>query len=265
MNKILYFIEKHKFGIVVALILHLLVFLYLQMKTYDERVPFEAWSFQGKNIEAPDDIEIAPDQIESFDEAQLDPEFFKEITSHVTNMNDDREKSTNKNEFYSSYKGNAEQNVRDFEKSVIANLQGNHTSDEGSASNTDMNEGNPKEKQDNSTKSTNQAGSEKAYAGETMVSYELSKRFPLNNNDWHIRNPGYTCGNLNGKVVVRVRVGNSGDVVYAKAIPELSKNPTDCMIKQAEKYALKSRFNFDGSADKQQEGIITYQFVYRKP
>lgn len=265
MNKILYFIEKHKFGIVVALILHLLVFLYLQMKTYDERVPFDAWSFQGKNIEAPDDIEIAPDQIESFDEAQLDPEFFKEITSHVTNMNDDREKSTNQNEKYSSYKGNAEQNVRDFEKSVIANLQGQRKESETSESNTDIDEGNIKDKTDNSTNANNQAGSEKGYTGETTVGYNLENRFPLNNNDWHIRDPGYTCGNVNGKVVVRIRVGNSGDVVYAKVIPELSVNPTYCMIKQAEKYALLSRFNFDGSASKQQEGTITYQFVYRRP
>ena len=265
MNSFLYFIEKNKYGIVIALVLHLMVFLYLQMKTYEERVAHEPWSFRGKNIEAPDDIEITPDQIESFDEAQLDPEFFKEITSHVTNMNDDREKSTNKNENYTSYKGNAEQNVREFEKSVIANLQGKRKENESSESATDVDEGNTKDKTDNSNTPNNQSGSEKAYAGETMVSYDLSKRFPLNNNDWHVRNPGYTCGNVDGKVVVRIRVGNSGDVVYAKAIPELSINPTDCMIKQAEKYALLSRFNFDGSANKQQEGTITYQFVYRKP
>ena len=265
MNNILYFIEKHKYGIVIALILHVIAFLYLQINTYEERVPFEAWSFQGKNIEAPDDIEITPDQIESFDEAQLDPEFFKEITSHVTNMNDDREKSTNKNEFYSSYKGDAEQNVRDFEKSVIANLQGQRKGNESNESSTDLEEGNTNNKTDNSNTANNQAGSEKAYAGETMVSYDLNNRFPLNNNDWHVRNPGYTCGNVNGKVVVRIRVGNSGDVVYAKVIPELSSGSSDCMIKQAEKYAMLSRFNFDGSAGKQQEGTITYQFVYRKP
>ncbi len=263
MNNILYFIEKNKYGIVVALILHLGVFLYLQMKTYEERVPFEAWSFQGKNIEAPDDIEITPDQIESFEEAQLDPEFFREITSHVTNMNDEREKSTSKNEYYSSYKGNAEENIRDFEKSVIASLQGQRVSEEEtSTSDIESQDGNEKHE---TTSTSNQTGSDKAYAGETMVSYDLKNRYPLNNNDWHIRNPGYTCGNINGKVVVKVRVGNSGDVIYAKVIPELSVNPTDCMIRQAEKYALLSRFNFDGNASKQQEGAITYQFVYRKP
>jgi len=263
MNKLLYFIEKHKYGIIVALIMHVMAFLYLQMKTYDERVTFEPWSFQGRNIEAPDDIEITPDQIESFEEAQLDPDFFKEITSHVTNMNDDREKSSNQNEIYSSYKGNAEENIRDFEKSVIANLQGKRKAEEGMASKSDVNEGNTNDQSDKTNASNNQAGSEKAFAGETMVSYDLSKRFPLNNNDWHVRDPGYTCGNVNGKVVVSIRVGNSGDVISAKAIPELSSNSTSCMIKQAEKYALLSRFNFDGSANKQQEGTITYLFVYK--
>lgn len=242
-----------------------MVFLYLQMKTYEERVPFEAWSFRGKNIEAPDDIEISPDQIQSFEEAQLDPEFFKEITSHVSNMNDDREKSTNKDEFYSSYKGNAEQNVRDFERSVIENLQEKRASEDESSNETKLDEGTDDKKDKQNQQTNNQSGSEKAYAGETMVKYELSNRFPLNNNDWHVRNPGYTCGNVNGKIVVRIRVANSGDVIYAKSIPELSVNPTDCMITQAEKYALLSRFNFDGSANKQQEGTITYNFVYRKP
>ena len=260
MNNILYFIEKHKYGIVVALILHLGVFLYLQMKTYEERVPFEAWSFQGKNIEAPDDIEITPDQIESFEEAQLDPEFFREITSHVTNMNDEREKSTSKNEYYSSYKGNAEENIRDFEKSVIASLQGQRVSEEEtSTSDIESQDGNEKHE---TTSTSNKTGSDKAYAGETMVSYDLKNRYPLNNNDWHIRNPGYTCGyNSMGTVQIRIKVNKNGNVIDAQIESASPSGISSCMKSKALEYARKSRFNYKASANSVQTGYISYKFI----
>jgi hypothetical protein len=43
--------------------------------------------------------------------------------------------------------------------------------------------------------------------------------------------------------------------------PSKSKNPTECMIEQAEKYAGMSRFNYSSSASAQQNGYILYQFV----
>lgn len=265
MNKLIYFIEKHKYGIIIALLIHVFIFMYMQFKTYEERVVFETWTFRGKNIEAPDDIEISLDQIETIQEAELFPQLFEEVTSAVkSSAADSREKSHDASQFYSSYQGNAVDNVRSFEQSVIQQLQSQHTaSSAGQSSNMDINDG--KQSANPQAQPTEgNAGTEKAYVGKTMVEYTLTNRHPLNNNDWHVRNPGYTCGNVNGIVTVRIRATQSGDIVYAKYAPELSQNATSCMIQQAEKYALMSRFNYSPNAEKQQEGTITYQFVYRK-
>lgn len=97
-----------------------------------------------------------------------------------------------------------------------------------------------------------------------MVSYKLENRHPHNKNDWHIRNPGYTCNNSNGKVVIAIRVNNNGDVIQAKYVPELSNNANSCMIEQAERYAKMSRFAYSSSAPKAQDGYIYYTFVSRK-
>jgi hypothetical protein len=264
MNKLLYFIEKHKYGILITLFIHVGVFIYMQIKTYEEKVIYEAWGFRGRNIEAPDDIEISLDQIETMMEAKLVPDFYEEVTSHVTSANETRETSSDPQQFHSSYQGNAVQNVRDFERSVIQQLQGQRVESNASdASNLDVQDASPTD--ESAPKSTDgQAGSAKAYEGKTMVKYDLKDRSPLNNNDWHIRNPGYTCGNVNGIITVRIRVAPSGDVISARYVPEMSQDATSCMIQQAEKYALLSRFNFSASAEKQQEGTITYRFVYRR-
>lgn len=263
MNKILDFIEDHKYGIIVALVVHVGLFIYFQLKTYEVAVPYEPWSFQGRNIEAPDDIEITAEQIITDEEQQLFEEN-EEVTSFVKSEHDSREKSFEKDEVYTSYEGDAYSNIKSFESEVIEQLESKRkdkTSD--GETKTDL-ETEKEEIAEQDTKNDQQKGSEKAVAGKTMVSYDLKGRHPLNNNDWHVRNPGYTCGNVNGTVVVRIKVNQNGDVTNAKYIPERSLNANQCMSNQAEKYALMSRFNFDQSKDKTQEGYITYKFIYRK-
>lgn len=259
MQKIIFFIERHKYGLLSALTIHIIVFLYLQMNTYEERIIIDSWSFQGKNIEPPDNIEIAVEQIITPEEALLSPENMKDITSHVKNSNDQREQSADAMNYYSSNQ-DAVQNIKNFEQSVIDQLNENHDKN-GSEESQNMDLVNSDEQSENPTVQ----GSEKGYIGETMVSYDLLNRIPLNNNDYYVRNPGYTCGNVNGRVVVQIKVDNSGDVKYAKVVPTMNVNATSCMISQAEKYAAMSRFNFDGSSPKLQVGTITYNFVYRKP
>jgi hypothetical protein len=263
MNKVLDFIENHKFGIIITMVIHVALFIYFQFETYQEPVTYNDWDFSGRNIEAPDDIEITPDQIETPQESELlQPN--EKVTSFVKDANDTREESMEENINYTSYEKEASESVQDYESRIKEELNmGRNESDKAnSESNTDLvdknKQSNPKEITDNST-----AGSEKKAAGYTMVEYSLSQRNPLNKNDWYIRNPGYTCGNVNGVVTVRIEVAQSGNVVDAKYIPEQSSNADECMIRRAEEYALKSRFNYDGGASKHQEGTITYRFVYR--
>lgn len=263
MNKVLDFIENHKFGIIITLVIHVALFIYFQFETYYEPVKYDTWDFSGRNIEAPDDIEVTPEQIETPQESELFQSNEK-VTSFVKDANDSREESMDENVKYTSYEKDASESVREYESRIKEelNMGKNESDKENSESNTDIQDKNdkadPKENEENST-----AASEKKAGGYTMVEYSLSSRHPLNRNDWYVRNPGYTCGNVNGLVTVNIKVAQSGDVVDAKYVPEQSRNADDCMIRRAEEYALKSRFNYNGGASKYQEGTITYRFVYR--
>jgi hypothetical protein len=94
--------------------------------------------------------------------------------------------------------------------------------------------------------------------GKTMVAFDL-----INRTATRLRNPGYTCGNENGVVVVKIKVTQSGVVESAKYVPTKSQ-ATNCMINKAEQYALNSKFNYSSVAPKLQEGEIIYTFIYKK-
>lgn len=267
MNNFIDFIERHKYGIIVTLFVHIMLFLYLQIKTYQEVVVYDTWSYRYKDKQSPDDIIIDAEDIMINEESLTDDMFENEkITSFVSSEDDKREKEFKEGDRYSSYKGDAYTNVREFEQEVIANLASKRAekqSGEVGASDIDLKGDDGKADKENKSQQA-EAGSEKAVAGKTMVKYELSGRKPFNGNDWHVRNPGYTCGNVNGMVTVQIVVGQSGDVVSVKYLPEKSQGADACMIHQAEKYAKISRFNYDGTAPKTQEGTIQYLFVFRQ-
>src|SRR5690554_6187267 len=226
MDKLLDFIERHKYGIVITLLVHVGLFIYFQVATYKEVILFEPWDFQSVMDEAPDDIEITPDQIQTPQEHQLfNPQ--EEVSSFVKNENDTREERESKNPSTST----------DVDKK-------------------------PKKDPVQNTSSGGEA-SEKAAGGATMVSYSLAGRHPLNYNDWYVRNPGYTCGNVNDVVKVAISVDEGGHVISATVIEGESQNATACMKQRSREYALMSRFNYSNKAPKKQEGVITYRFVYR--
>lgn len=263
MYRLIDFIERHKYGIIITLMVHVVVFLYFQIGTYEEKVIYEAWDFRGRNIEAPDDIQITPDQIETPQEQELfQPQ--EKVTSFVKNENDNRKKSFNREIQYTSSEGDASSIEDEYNESIRQEVFGNKKQEQNESSATDDIETEKDKEEQNEQNNQNQSGgSEEAVSGQTMVSYRLENRHPLNHNDWYVRNPGYTCGNVNGVVKVLIEVAQSGDVVDAKVLDAQSQNATSCMLERAREYALKSRFNYDGSAAKKQQGIITYRFVFR--
>src|SRR5690554_7857447 len=81
---------------------HVGLFIYFQVATYKEVILFEPWDFQSVMDEAPDDIEITPDQIQTPQEQQLfNPQ--EEVSSFVKNENDTREESQSKDIKFTSY------------------------------------------------------------------------------------------------------------------------------------------------------------------
>ena len=104
--------------------------------------------------------------------------------------------------------------------------------------------------------------SENQFSGNVMVEFELSGRNAFKNDNWYVRNPGYTCGkNSNGLVVVQIKVNRNGNVVFAQVNSSLSNGASDCMLKKAVEYAKKSRFNYSSASAQTQSGLIKYRFV----
>ena len=95
-----------------------------------------------------------------------------------------------------------------------------------------------------------------------MVDFSLAGRTAYNNNNWYIRNPGYTCGyGAAGTVVVLINVNSDGKVIKVNFDPSKSTNVSECMREQALKYANMSRFNSANNLDSEQSGYIRYQFA----
>lgn len=262
MHKLIDFIERHKYGIFITLLIHVALFIYFQLATYEEAVLYEAWDFQGKNVEAPDDIQITPDQIQTPQEQELfQPQ--EKVSSFVKNENDKRKKSFDKEIQYTSSQGNPESIEDEFNKAAREEIMGSKQKEQKESTANDDIETEKEKQKEKENKNNGSSGSNEAVGGQTMVSYRLENRHPLNHNDWYVRNPGYTCGDVNGVVKVLIEVAQSGNVVDAKVLEAQSQNTTPCMLERAEEYALKSRFNYDGNASKKQQGIITYRFVFR--
>ena len=106
------------------------------------------------------------------------------------------------------------------------------------------------------------SSSENQFSGEVMVEWELQGRTAYKNDNWHIRNPGYTCGyNSRGTIVVRIKVNKNGNVIDAQIENSSSPNTSSCMKSKALEYARKSRFNYIASASNTQTGYISYKFI----
>jgi outer membrane biosynthesis protein TonB len=254
-NKFFFYIDKFKFGIIAVFAMYIGIFVYLQMKTYTQYFPIQSF-FEEPALEIPkEEVEVKPENIEV-------PSDFKmgELKNVSRDMNDTRERS-NKDWYQNKSTSDVEQSVKDYEKRLYEESGGEAKRkaiqkeiDERKKQNTNKSAITPKDA------NTNTQGGNKAAAGSVMVDWSLSGRTAHQNNNWYVRNPGYTCGyGSSGKVSVQITVNQNGDVIIASATGSSGAN--DCMIQQALKYAKLSRFNYSSSASKTQSGTIIYTFV----
>lgn len=87
------------------------------------------------------------------------------------------------------------------------------------------------------------------------VSYSLKGRSAVS-----LPKPKYES-NVQGKVVIRIRVDRSGRVVHAEFQPKGSSVPGGKLVEQAREAAMKARFNaVSGNAAEEQTGTIEYIF-----
>ena len=96
--------------------------------------------------------------------------------------------------------------------------------------------------------------SENAFTGRSTINYYLENRY----ND-KLPNPIYTCI-TGGKIYVDIEVNQQGNIVDAKYNRRKSNTSDQCLIETALKYARRSKFNSNFSANEIQKGYITYSF-----
>jgi len=254
MNKFFDFIERHKYGVIAAFMVYIAMFMYLQLKSVPDYFEIKAFN-QGARLETPnEEFEINPDNIEV-------PSDFTagNITNTVRDMNDSRNRSK---EDWSATKSDEEydQMMKEQEQKMFSESGGEEKRQAMLQEFKNQEELNKKntQTQNNSTSKH----SENAVEGNVMVEWTLKGRKPHNNDEWHVRNPGYTCGRgSNGRVVVKIKVGRDGRVKSAEIDYASTQNANDCMLRQAKRYAEMSRFNYTSSGGETQEGKIFYTFV----
>lgn len=253
MSRFLEFIEKYKFGILATLFSYILMFMYFQMETYQRTYPIEAWD-EKASLEK-EEIEIKPENI---DQTPVDLKS-GEVKSIAQDANDTRNQAEENWDRNKSSKS-AEQRIKDLEKQFYAESGESEKRDKIKKELADL-----KNNQKSDSKTKNEqivSGGNTAYSGNVMVRWDLSGREPHQGNEWYVRNPGYTCGyGSNGVVTIRIKVNQAGNVSTATYVAEQSNNASSCMVEQARKYALMSRFSYNSQAEKIQEGKIVYTFL----
>lgn len=256
MNKFFYYIDKYKYAIVSVFALYTGIFVYLQLVTYSQYFPIEPFFEKSEVDIIEDELELTPENLEI-----AQSQTGGEVKNTSRDMNDTRQRSE-ENWYTNKSTGDVEKSVKDYEKSLYSETGGEAKraaiQKEMDARKTQNS--NKSSTNSNSKSSTTTQGGNTAAAGSVMVDWSLSGRNAHQNNNWYVRNPGYTCGyGSSGKVSVQIVVNQNGDVVSATATGSASAN--DCMVQQALKYAKLSRFNYSGSAPKTQTGTIVYTFV----
>ncbi|MCB9224053.1 MAG: hypothetical protein H6582_07765 [Crocinitomicaceae bacterium] len=253
MDAFLTYIEKYKFAILGTVVFHVIFFFYFNFKTIER--PFK---FPDPSVEVSvplEDIEFDPEIMEKL-ELTKNNQTSEEVYNVASDANDKRNKSY-ENFSTQELDEQVENEAKNLEQQFFNEWAATHDGGDGSNGSTaDIDLNNDKKKPLNTVdKSTINSGGSNSFAGEVMVSFDLTSRKAHS-----LPKPGYTC-NSAGTVVIDVKVDKSGEVKSATYNGTLSTSADECMIEKAIRYAKKSRFNLSSSAPAMQSGTITYKFV----
>ena len=261
MNNFFYLLDKYKYPILDVLITFFGSLFYLLFNSYEKSWEVEGWNFKNEvKVEiAKDELEIKPEDIEIMSNSAQ-----KDIKSITRDLNDNRQKTLKEDWTQSKPMSSKEieKSVKELEKKFFKEA-GGEGKRQKILEEKIQTEQKIKQKQQDSKGGNDQqskTGGDKVFGGNVMVDWVLSGRDPHQNNNYYVRNPGYTCGEgSSGFVLIKIKVDQGGNVVSANVTS--SSNANGCMLEQAKKYALMSRFNYSKSAPANQEGSIKYTFV----
>jgi hypothetical protein len=233
-------IDRHKLGILAAFSVYILVFIFLEIITYQTYFPIQPFNDQPTISITTDELLITKENLQVEQDS-------KNISK---DQNDLREQSIN--DWQENKSDDINQSIIDYEKSLHQDnvIKNDNIVKESEEDNNDLK---PQVLNTNNNVKT-------AYGGNVMVSWSLTERTAYLNNNWYVRNPGYTCDQDSyGKITIQIKVDQNGSVIYASVLEK--GNASQCMINQAIKYAKLSRFNYSITATPNQIGTITYTFI----
>lgn len=250
-------IDKYKFGIVAVFASYLFIFMYTKVVTYDHVFLVKSELERYQVIEQEQEIELTPENV------QVPADFsFSDARNLSQNMHDNRPKSMTD---YSQNRTPQQisQDIKSLEAQMKAEAGGSAERARLEKMIQDRKVEQANAKQNAGANNSPDAASPNQYAGTTMVSFDLNGRKAYLDNDWYVRNPGYTCNNANGVVVVNVKTNSNGDVISAVVNQSASSGTNPCMIENALKYAKMSRFEFNTNSG-MQSGYIKYTFITKR-
>lgn len=233
-------IDRHKLGILVAFSTYIVVFIFLEIITYQTYFPIQPFNDQPTISITTDELLITKENL------QVE----QDLKNISKDQNDLREQSIN--DWQENKSDEINQSIIDYEKSLHQDnvSKNDNIVKENEDDNNDLN---PQVSNTNNNIKT-------AYSGNVMVSWSLTERTAYLNNNWYVRNPGYTCDQDSyGKITIQIKVDQNGSVIYASVLEK--GDASQCMINQAIKYAKLSRFNYSITATPNQIGTITYTFI----
>ena len=238
-------------GVAACAGVYLFVFVYLQVSSFTgfgKKTQFNTYS----KLED-DGIRLKAENIDAGDFSAGN------VSSISRDVNDVRNSSAD-DWSESTYEGDRAESAKDIEQQFIDETGGDEKREELVKEHQARLEELKREKTTENKPSN--SSSENQFSGEVMVEWELHGRTAYKNDNWHIRNPGYTCGyNSRGTIVVRIKVNKNGNVIDAQIENSSSPNTSSCMKSKALEYARKSRFNYIASASNTQTGYISYKFI----
>jgi len=247
------FIDRYKLGILTAFAVYIGIFIYLEMQTYTRYFPIIPFNDEPLLELQKEELLLTPEQIQI--QEDLNSGDLKNISR---DQNDSRERSSENWQANKSAK-EIEQSIKDYEKSLYQD-NGGELERAKILKESEQRKNDLKKQAPLKPENKESSGAKTVYAGNVMVSWSLSQRTAHLNNNWYVRNPGYTCGQgSSGKITVQIKVNQNGSVIDAIVLS--SGGASDCMTQQAIKYAKLSRFNYSSTASTSQVGTITYTFV----
>jgi hypothetical protein len=233
-------IDRYKLGILAAFSAYIVVFIFLEIITYQRYFPIQPFNDQTTISITTDELLITKENLQVEQDS-------KNISK---DQNDLREQSINN--WQENKSDEINQSIKDYEKSLHQD-------------NVSKNDNIVKENEDDNNDLKPQVSNtnnnvKTAYGGNVMVSWSLTERTAYLNNNWYVRNPGYTCDQDSyGKITIQIKVDQNGSVIYASVLEK--GDASQCMINQAIKYAKLSRFNYSITTTPNQIGTITYTFI----